>query len=100
MHTALNGAAHPSYCLNSEVFVTLRFYNLLYSNATQQLFNKLPCYQSNHYENSVVRGSHHMSPPCLQLAVSKDEWDTKEDTGKSMKNALYVQWYGKRHLLG
>ena len=23
-------------------------------------------------------------------AVSKDEWDTKEDTGKSMKNALYV----------
>ena len=22
--------------------------------------------------------------------VSKDEWDTKEDTGKSMKNALYV----------
>jgi len=26
--------------------------------------------------------------------VSKDEWDTK-DTGKSMKNALYEQWYGK-----
>ena len=22
------------------------------------------------------------------FAVSKDEWDTKEDTGKSMKNAL------------
>ena len=22
--------------------------------------------------------------------VSKDEWDTKEDTGKSMKNALYA----------
>jgi len=22
---------------------------------------------------------------------SKDEWDTKEGTGKSMKNALYVQ---------
>jgi len=34
------------------------------------------------------------------LAVSKDEWDTKEGTGKSMKNALYVQWYGKRHLSG
>jgi len=28
------------------------------------------------------------------------EWDTKEDTGKSMKNTLYVQWYGKRHLSG
>ena len=24
------------------------------------------------------------------FAVSKDEWDTKEDTGKSMKNALYI----------
>ena len=24
------------------------------------------------------------------FAVSKDEWVTKEDTGKSMKNVLYV----------
>ena len=24
------------------------------------------------------------------FAVSKDEWDTKEDTGKSMKNVLYI----------
>ena len=32
--------------------------------------------------------------------VNKDEWDTKEDTGKSMKNALYVLWYAKRHLSG
>jgi len=31
--------------------------------------------------------------------VSKDEWDTKEGTGKSMKNALHVQWCGKRQLL-
>ena len=27
------------------------------------------------------------------FAVSKDDWGTKEDTGKSMKNALYVLWY-------
>ena len=32
--------------------------------------------------------------------VSKDEWDTKKDTGKSMKNALYVLRYAKRHLSG
>ena len=32
--------------------------------------------------------------------VSKDECDTKEDTGKFMKNALYVLQYAKRHLLG
>jgi len=29
------------------------------------------------------------------FAVSKDEWHTKEGTSKAMKNALYVQWYGK-----
>ena len=34
------------------------------------------------------------------FAVSKDKWDTKEDTGKSMKNALYVLRYAKRHLSG
>ena len=34
------------------------------------------------------------------FAVSKDEWDTKEDAGKSMKNALYVLRYAKRHLSG
>jgi len=34
------------------------------------------------------------------FAVNKDEWDTKEGTGKSMKNALYAQRYGKRHPLG
>ena len=33
------------------------------------------------------------------FAVSKDEWDTKEDTGKSMKNALYTLRYAKRHPL-
>ena len=34
------------------------------------------------------------------FAVSKDEWDTKEDTGKSMKNALYKLRYDKRHQSG
>jgi len=28
------------------------------------------------------------------FVLSKDEWDTKESIGKSMKNALYVQRYG------
>ena len=34
------------------------------------------------------------------FTVSKDEWDTKEDTGKFMKNALYILRYAKRHLSG
>ena len=33
------------------------------------------------------------------FTVSKDEWNTKKDTGKSMKNALYVLQYAKWHLL-
>ena len=32
------------------------------------------------------------------FAVSKDEWDVKEDNGKSMKNALYVLRYAKSTL--
>ena len=32
--------------------------------------------------------------------VSKDECDTKEDTGKSMKNSLHVLQYAKRYLSG
>jgi len=32
--------------------------------------------------------------------VNKDEWYTKDGHVKSMKKALYVQQYGKRHLLG
>ena len=27
------------------------------------------------------------------FTVSKDEWNTKENTGKSMTNVLYVLWY-------
>ena len=34
--------------------------------------------------------------PC---AVSKDKWDTKEDTSKSMKH-VYALQYVKRHLSG
>ena len=31
---------------------------------------------------------------------SKDEWNTKEDTGKSVKNTFHAQQYAKRHLSG
>jgi len=39
-------------------------------------------------------------PQNTLFVVSKDEWGTKERTGKSMKNALYVQQYGKKAPLG
>ena len=31
-----------------------------------------------------------MLPQNYTFTVGKDEWSTEEDTGKSMKNALYV----------
>jgi len=34
------------------------------------------------------------------FVVNKDEWYTKEGRAKSMKDALYVQRYGKRHPSG
>jgi len=34
------------------------------------------------------------------FTVSKDKGNTKEDTGKSIKNAFYIVRYAKRHLLG
>ena len=37
----------------------------------------------------------HATAKSTPFAVSKDEWDTKEDTGKSMKNALYILRYAK-----
>jgi len=49
----------------------------------------------------ITNESHHVptTKPILFM-VGKDEWDAKEGPGNSMKNALYVQWYGKRNLLG
>ena len=32
----------------------------------------------------------HATANSTLFAINKDEWDTKEDTGKSMKNALHV----------
>ena len=48
------------------------------------------------FEGKLSRATAKSTP----FAVSKDEWDTKEDTGKSMKNALYILQYAKRHLSG
>ena len=44
-----------------------------------------------HFEGKPSRAHTKLTP----FPVSKDEWDTKEDTVKSMKNALYVLRYAK-----
>jgi len=77
-------------------------FNPLCSSMNQQLFKKNFCNQSSHYENCRrFNGSHHVSTTKSTLfMVNKNEWYTKEGRGKSMKNALCVQRYGKRHLSG
>ena len=64
-------------------------FNPLHSITNQELFKK---HKVATRMISVKKGSYHMLPGAklTLFAVSKDEWDTKEDTGKSMKNALYV----------
>jgi len=58
--------------------------------------------QSSHYNKNaaifVTEGGHHNvhTTKSTLFTVSKDEWDTKEDTGKSLKNALDVLQYAKR----
>jgi len=46
-----------------------------------------------HYAKEAITCNH-------QFTVSKDEWNTKEDTGKSLKNALHILQHAKRHLSG
>ena len=80
-------------------------FNPLHNSTNQELFDKHLCYQNSRYEKYGQFLLREGEPSCAitkstLFAVSKDEWDTKEDTGKSMKNALYVQRYAKRHLSG
>ena len=76
----------------------------LHSSMNQELLEKNLYFQNSYYENTD--DFHYEGKPSRAIAkstlfaVSKDEWDTKEDTGKFVKNALYVQRYAKRHLSG
>ena len=42
---------------------------------------------------NVGKPSHEHYCESTPFAVSKEKWDTKEDTGKSMKHALYALQY-------
>jgi len=72
----------------------------------QEMFEKHICNKSSHYEKYRqflvnLQGKPSRATTKLTLfTVSKDEWNIKEDTGKSLKNVLDVLQYAKRHLLG
>ena len=106
----VNGAVHPgyiNYCLKSEVSITFRCWlcstcytairikNCLKSTSAIKIVT-MKNTDDFGYEGKPSRA---IAKSTL-FAVSKDEWHTKEDTGKSMKNALYILRYAKRHLSG
>ena len=109
-HTIRKKSCHAPqlyYRLKSEVSITLRcrlcstrytavrIKNYLKSTSAIKIAT-MKNTDDFHYEGKPS----HATTKSTLFAVSKDEWDTKEDTGKSMKNALYVLWYAKRHLSG
>ena len=80
-------------------------FDLLQSSTNQEVFEKHLCITSSHYEKYrwflVAQRKPSRATTKLTLSpASKDEWNTKEDTGKSLRNALHVQRYAKRHLSG
>ena len=76
----------------------LAMFKLLYSSTNQKLFEK---HQNGAYgKHGQLKGNpSHATTRSTPYFVSKNEWNTKEGTGKSMKKALYVLWFAKRHLL-
>ena len=105
-----NGAMHPSYInfhLKSEVSITLCCWLCSTCYTAVRIKNCLKstsAIKNSHYEKYERFTLQWETIMCYHqidtFTVSKDEWDTKEDTGKSMKNALYVLRYAKRHPLG
>ena len=103
MHTASKERMAPctpaiNYCLKNEVSITLCCQLCSTHYTALQIKNCLKSTSANTVKNM---GKAIMSTVKSTLfAVSKDKWNTKEDTGKSIKNVLYVLWYAKRYLSG
>ena len=98
-----NHAARPNhinYRLKSEVSITLYCRLCSTRNTAVRIKNCSKATMKNTDDFHFEGKPSHATAKSTPFAVSKDEWDTKEDTGKSMKNALYVLRYAKRHLSG
>jgi len=95
-----NGTACATYILIicKEDASLPAMFNLLYSSTNQQLFKRISAIKvttmkitdSFCYEWKLSCAYH-------KINTFRGEWDTKEGTGKSMKNALHVQRYSTRY---
>ena len=74
-------------------------FDLLHSSTNQEVFEKHFCIKSSHYEKYgrflvTQRKPLRATTKSTLFTVSKDEWNTKEDTGKSLKT-LHILQYAK-----
>jgi len=98
----------PQLLSESEVSISLlcQLCSTSYTAGTnQELFEKHLCSKSSHYEKHrrfliAQRKPSRATTKLMLFTVNKDEWNPKEDTGKSLKNALHVLRYAKTHLSG
>ena len=91
MHTERNGAARPSYinyCLKSEVSIMLhcllcstRYTAVRIKNCSKSS-SAIKIATTKNMDDIRYEGKpSHATTKSTLFAVSKDEWDTKEDTG-------------------
>ena len=108
-----NGTVRPSYQLSFEkcgIYYTLllAMFNPLHNIKNQELFENTSAIKvvtMKNIDDFCYEGKPSLATAkSTPFALCQDEWDTKgdtkEDTGKSMKNALYVLQYAKRYLSG
>ena len=89
-----------NYCLKSEVSIILRCQPALRIKKCLKSTSAIKVATMKNTDDFCYKGKPSRTAAKLTpFAVSKDEWDVK-DTGKSMKNTLYVLWYAKRHISG
>ena len=98
---------HINHCLKSEVSIMLhcrlcstRYTAVQIKNCLKSTSAIKIAMMKNTDDFHFEGKPSHSRAKSTPFPVSKDEWDTKEDTGKSMKNALYILRYAKRHLSG
>ena len=101
-YTKRNCTTHPNYInyhLKSEVSITLccwlcsTHYTAVQIENCSKSISAIKIATMKNTDGFHFKGK--PSPATTKLTlftVSKDEWDTKKDTGKSMKNVLYVLW--------
>ena len=73
-------------------------FDSLHSSMNQELFEKHICSKSCHYEKYrrfciTQRKPSHATTKLMLFTLRIDEWNRKEDTGKSSKNALHLMSY-------